>query len=223
VACGLRSLFVGFETISPANLVEQRKHPNLGRDYAAAIRRLHGLGVMINGSFVFGMDHDDTDVFDRTVEWAVGQGIETATFHILTPYPGTALYARMEAQGRLLHRDWDLYDTRHAVFQPARMTPEQLEDGYWRSCREFYGWRAILRGAFAKPEWPARMRHFAYATGWKKCEPLWDLILRARRVASMRPLLEAILAGSGESGRASVPRRLAGRSSFRDNWAHRTF
>ena len=91
VDAGLRSLFVGFETLNPANLAEQRKYQNLRRDYGAAIRRLHDLGVMINGSFVFGMDGDDGSVFERTVEWAVEQGIETATFHILTPYPGTAL------------------------------------------------------------------------------------------------------------------------------------
>ena len=75
---------------------------------------------MINGSFVFGMDDDDETVFDRTVEWAIEQGIETATFHILTPYPGTALHSRMAAQGRIMSDDWDLYDTRHVVFRPAR-------------------------------------------------------------------------------------------------------
>ncbi len=120
---GLRSLFVGFETLSPANLAAQRKFQNMKRDYAAAIRRLHDLGVMINGSFVFGMDDDDPSVFARTVDWAVEHGIETATFHVLTPYPGTALYQRIDQQRRLLHRDWDRYDTRQAVFQPARMTP----------------------------------------------------------------------------------------------------
>jgi len=98
VESGLRSLFVGFETLNPANLVEQRKYQNLRRDYDAAIRRLHDLGVMINGSFVFGMDGDDETVFERTVAWAISQGIETSTFHILTPYPGTALYKRMAAE-----------------------------------------------------------------------------------------------------------------------------
>ena len=194
-ACGLRSLFVGFETVNGANLGEQHKHHNLGRDYGAAIRRLHDLGVMVNGSFVFGMDEDDASVFDRTVAWAVSQGIETATFHILTPYPGTALHARLEAQGRILHRDWDLYDTRHAVFRPARMTPWQLEEGYWRARRDFSRWPAILRGALTKPDCAGRLRHFAYAAGWKKFEPLWDLILRARRVGCMRPLLETVLEG----------------------------
>src|SRR5437588_5152348 len=130
VASGLRSLFVGFETLSPANLADHGKRQNLGRDYAAAIRRLHGCGVMVNGSFVFGMDDDDETVFDRTVEWAIKQGMETATFHILTPYPTTALYERMAQQGRLLHSNWDLYDTRHVVYRPAKLTPDILEAGY---------------------------------------------------------------------------------------------
>src|SRR5215475_12782319 len=102
VESGLRSLFVGFETLNRNNLVEQNKYQNLDRDYTAAIRRLHDNGVMINGSFVFGMDDDDETVFDRTVDWAVTQGIETATFHILTPYPGTLLRQRMQEQSRIL-------------------------------------------------------------------------------------------------------------------------
>ncbi len=194
-ASGLRSLFVGFESINQEALREQRKFQNLNRDYSEAVRRLHGLGIMVNGSFVFGMDRDEPDVFERTVEWAISQGIETATFHILTPYPGTPLYRRMQEQGRLLHSNWDLYDTRHTVFRPARMSPEQLEEGYWRAYRDFYRWSAIARTALAKETWPACARHFAYAAGWKKLEPLWDLILRARRVACMRPVLERVLLG----------------------------
>jgi hypothetical protein len=147
----------------------------------------------VNGSFVFGMDEDDAGVFDRTVEWAILHGLETATFHILTPYPGTALYHRMSTQSRILHRDWDLYDTRHCVFQPAKMTPEQLEEGYWRAYREFYRWSSIARSAMQHAAWVGSLRHFAYAAGWKKFEGLWDLVLRCRRVASMRPVLEAVL------------------------------
>ncbi len=198
-ACGLRSLFVGFETLNPNNLVAQHKAQNLRHDYAAAIRRLHDLGVMVNASFVFGMDEDEPDVFDRTVEWAVGMGIETATFHILTPYPGTALHARMSRQKRILHSNWDLYDTRHAVFQPARMTPEALEAGYWRAYRQFYSWRNILAGASLKPGLARRLRHVAYAGGWKKFEPLWDIVIRARQVTRMLPILERILAGPAQT------------------------
>ena len=205
VESGLRSLFVGFETLSADNLREQRKPQNLGRDYGAAIRRLHDLGVMVNGSFVFGMDGDDQTVFDRTAEWAISQGIETATFHILTPYPGTALYERMRRAGRLLHGDWDRYDTRHTVFRPARMTPETLEAGYWRAYREFYRWGSILRGATSKPTLAGRARHVAYAGGWKKLEPLWDWVIRARRVSHMRPLLERVLVGHSTTHSPNLP------------------
>jgi len=197
VASGLRSLFVGFETLSPVNLRENRKPQNLNRDYGRAIARLHDLGVMVNGSFVFGMDDDDDSVFDRTVEWAIENGIETATFHILTPYPGTALYSRMTTAGRMLHSNWDLYDTRHVVYQPASMTPATLEAGYWRAYKDFYRWCSILRGAATKDQFMDRLRHVAYAAGWKKFEPMWDWIIRARRVSRMLPMLEGVLTGFG--------------------------
>lgn len=196
-ACGLRSLFVGFETLNPTNLQAQHKYQNLNRDYTAAIRRLHNLGVMVNGSFVFGMDEDDETVFERTVEWAIAQGVETATFHILTPYPGTALYERMKSQNRVWHHHWDLYDTRHVVFRPAKMSAESLEAGYWLAYRDFYGWGSIYRGAMAKNSWNSRARHFAYAAGWKKFEPMWDWVIRAKRVSNLLPVLEGVLDSCG--------------------------
>jgi radical SAM superfamily enzyme YgiQ (UPF0313 family) len=204
VEAGLRSLFVGFETLNPVNLAEQRKYQNLRRDYGAAIRRLHDLGVMINGSFVFGMDGDDGSVFARTVDWAVEHGIETATFHILTPYPGTALHRRITDQGRITTTDWDRYDTRHAVFRPARLTASELEHGYRWAYREFYRWPSILRGASAHRDVIAGLRHAAYAAGWKKFEPLWDLVIRAKRACWMLPVLETILQPPGRA--ASEPR-----------------
>jgi len=205
VRSGLRSLFVGFETVNSANLQDQRKYQNIGRDYAAAIRRLHDLGVMVNGSFVFGMDHDEPDVFDRTVEWAVEQGIETATYHILTPYPDTALYRRMDAENRVLHHDWDQFDTRHVVFKPQRLTAQELEAGYWRAYREFYRWRSIWRGASSKSGLRPRLRHLAYAGGWKKFEPLWDLLIRSKQVLHALPVLETILTGFGSRPATARP------------------
>jgi radical SAM superfamily enzyme YgiQ (UPF0313 family) len=210
-ASGLRSLFVGFETLNPTNLREQRKYQNLNRDYAAAIRRLHDLGVMVNASFVFGMDEDDEDVFARTVDWAISHGIETATFHILTPYPGTALYTRIAGQGRLLHQDWERYDTRHVVYQPTKLTPEALEAGYWRAYEQFYRWGSILRGAWTKDAWGERLRHVAYAGAWKKLEPMWDLIIRAKRASRMLPVLEATLSAFGSrSPQGASPEQTGG-------------
>src|SRR6185436_15817444 len=188
---GLRSIFVGFETLTPANLASSNKRQNLGRDYSAIAKRLHDLGIMINGSFVFGMDDDDEDVFRRTVEWAVEHGITTATFHIQTPYPGTRLFARMQEQGRIVTRNWDLFDTRHVVFRPARLKPEALKAGYDRAYREFYRWSSIARASRSHGTVKHQAKHFFYASGWKKFEPLWNFMIRARRLSCMTPLLEA--------------------------------
>lgn len=190
---GLRSLFVGFESLSEANLAASNKRQNLRRDYSQAIARLHDLGVMINGSFVFGLDDDDESVFDRTVEWAVAQGLTTATFHILTPYPGTALHARMSAEGRILHDDWSRYDTRQVVYRPLRLSAQALEAGYWRAYRQFYAWRNITQASLVHEGWKHRAKHFAYAAGWKKFEPVWDALIRLRRLPQMLPVLEGVL------------------------------
>ncbi len=212
VDAGLRSLFVGFETLNQQSLLEQRKHQNLHRNYAAAVRRLHDLGVMVNGSFVFGMDHDDASVFDHTVAWAIAQGIETATFHILTPYPGTALYGRLQAAGRLTTSDWDRYDTRHVVYRPTQLTAEALAAGYWRAYRDFYRWGSIWQGARTKQTLLGQVRHLAYAGGWKKFEPLWDWVIRARRVPALLPVLESVLAEFGRPTVANPCEALPGRS-----------
>src|SRR5438093_2296503 len=190
---GLRSLFVGFETLTRGNLARSNKVQNLGRDYKEVADRLHRLGIMINGSFVFGMDDDDVDVFRRTVDWAIDHGITTATFHIQTPYPGTRLFARMEQDGRILTRDWNLYDTRHVVYRPARLQPEVLKDGYDWAYREFYRWSAITRAALAHGTVKHQAKHFFYAAGWKKFERLWNLVIRARQLRCMTPVLEAVL------------------------------
>ncbi|NEQ95931.1 MAG: B12-binding domain-containing radical SAM protein [Cyanothece sp. SIO2G6] len=197
VAAGLRSLFVGFETLNPHSLKEQHKYQNLNRDYNLAIQRLRDHGVMVNGSFVYGMDNDDETVFDRTVEWAINQGIETATFHILTPYPGTPLYTRMREQQRIIDHNWDRYDTRHAVYRPVNMSLETLEAGYWRSYQEFYRWSSIVRGAWTKEHFADRMRHLLYTGAWKKAEPCWDLLIRAKQVNHLLPVLERVLASFG--------------------------
>jgi radical SAM superfamily enzyme YgiQ (UPF0313 family) len=190
---GLRSIFVGFETLTPDNLRRSNKRQNLGRDYKAVTARLHSLGIMINGSFVFGMDDDGEDVFRRTVDWAVEQGITTATFHIQTPYPGTQLHARMVREGRMLTRDWNLYDTRHVVFQPAKLRPETLKAGYDWAYREFYRWGSIARASLHHGTFKHQAKHFFYASGWKKFEPVWDLLIRARQLTRVTPLLEGVL------------------------------
>ncbi len=130
----------------------------------------------------------------------VAHGIETATFHILTPYPGTALYQRMAAEGRLLHSDWDLYDTRHVVYRPARHQPDAARARLLAGVPRLLHVAHILRGAWTSDRWRDRARHVAYAAGWKKFEPAWDVIIRAKRASSMLPVLERVLTGFGEHG-----------------------
>jgi radical SAM superfamily enzyme YgiQ (UPF0313 family) len=204
-AAGLRSLFVGFETLTPGNLVRSNKRQNLGRDYRAVADRLHGLGIMINGSFVFGMDDDEADVFKRTVEWAIEQGVTTATFHIQTPYPGTRLYARMEAEKRITTTNWDLYDTRHVVYRPARLAPETLKEGYDWAYREFYRWPSIARASLSHGTLKHQAKHFFYASGWKKFEAAWNIVIRARQLGRMTPVLEAVLSKVSAGSPEAVP------------------
>ncbi len=198
-AAGLRSLFVGFETLSIANLAGAGKRQNFGYSYRDVVRRLDSLGIMINGSFVFGLDGDDPDVFRRTVDWAVASGVTTATFHILTPYPGTALFAEMAAHTRITTRNWDLYDTRHVVYRPSHLTPEALKRGYDWSYESFYRWRSMFEAASAHASVKHRLKHFFYSAGWKKFEGAWDLVIRIKQLAQMRPLLEAVLAPAGRA------------------------
>jgi radical SAM superfamily enzyme YgiQ (UPF0313 family) len=207
-AAGMRSVFVGLETVNPENLRLHGKRQNVARDYDEVIRRVHDLGIMINASFVFGLDDDGPDVFDRTVAWGVSRGIETATFHIMTPYPGTALHSRVESEDRITDRDWDHYDTRHVVYTPRGMTPDVLLAGYRRAYRDFYRWGSIVRGASHQPRLSQGLRHVAYAGGWKKFEPLWDLVIRARRVDRMLPLLESTLDAYGRARQRSLDRSL---------------
>jgi hypothetical protein len=107
-----------------------------------------------------------------------------------------------------------LYDTRHVVYHPAKLTPEALEAGYWRAYRDFYRWGSIFRGAWTQERWVERLRHVAYAGGWKKFEPMWDLIIKAQRASSMLPMLETVLAAFGHDDPKAVSKSLTWRNSM---------
>ncbi len=202
---GLRSLFVGFETFSPANLRQSNKKQNLQRDYVNATKRLHSLGIMINGSFVFGLDEDDEDVFKRTVDWGVENALTTSTYHILTPYPGTELYQQMERAGRLTTCNWDLYDTRHVVYRTKNISPHALEEGYHWAYREFYSWSNIFNASIRHESVKHQLKHFFYTSGWKKFEPLWNFVIKTEGLNRMLPLLESLLSKVNPPRKAAVP------------------
>jgi radical SAM superfamily enzyme YgiQ (UPF0313 family) len=207
-AAGLRSLFVGFETFSAANLRQSNKKQNLQKDYQQAVQRLHDLGIMINGSFVFGLDDDDADVFRRTVDWGVENGITTSTYHILTPYPGTALHDELRREKRITSHDWDLYDTRHVVYKTRNISPDELEQGYRWAYREFYSWNNVFKSSLHHDSVKYVLKHFFYTAGWKKFEAVWNFLIKTKNLNSMLPILESILSrvksGSPQSSFASL-------------------
>jgi radical SAM superfamily enzyme YgiQ (UPF0313 family) len=149
---GCRGLFIGFETLSSATMKAIGHKPNRPQNYMDVISKIHDHGIGIDASFVFGFDNDDEGVFDRTIDFVLRAKIEIPYFSILTPYPGTRLYNRLRAEGRLLTEDWTSYDTSHVVFRPKTLAPDALFDGYLRAWKECFSWSAIwqrLRGTTA--------------------------------------------------------------------------
>lgn len=190
---GLRSAFIGFESTNQNNLLAMNKQANLGQDYKAAVKRLDQLGIMINGSFIFGLDEDTEDVFDRTAEWAIESGITTVTHHILTPYPGTALFAELDKSKRILTRNWSLYDTRHLIFKHPKISQGKMEEGYKRAYDHFYQWGNIVKASREHETLKMKLKHLSYAGAWKKFEPVWNFIIKNEFLAKTRLALEKTL------------------------------
>jgi radical SAM superfamily enzyme YgiQ (UPF0313 family) len=186
---GCTGVFVGFESLADENLAEARKKTPKAADYARRVRMLHDYGIQVNGSFVLGFDHDRKDVFARTAEWVEANRLECATFHILTPYPATPLFHKIAAEGRLLHRDWTLYDTAHAVFRPRHMSAEELEAGYEWIYGRLFSHASIWR---RRPEdWRAVAPYLAMSYLYKRSNRFWHLLIQHHLVhAVWSPLVE---------------------------------
>ena len=142
---GCKGLLLGLETVSQENLKNMKKRFNASVDYKNLISDLHQLGISVQGCFVFGLDHDTPDVFDATVEFAIDAGVDLPRFAVLTPFPGTPLHHRLENEGRILTRDWELYDGQHVVFQPKNMSAKQLEEGHQYAWKKVYQWSSIAK------------------------------------------------------------------------------
>src|ERR1700756_1459940 len=186
---GCTGVFIGFESLSDDNLAAAHKKTPRTADYARRVRLLHEVGIQVNGSFVLGFDHDRKDVFARPAQWVEENRLECATFHILTPYPATPLFRQMETEGRLLHKDWSLYDTSHAVFRPKHMTPEELEHGYGWTYQRLFSHASIWR---RQPEdWRAVPLYLAMSYLYKRSNRFWHLLIKHGLVhAVWSPLVE---------------------------------
>ena len=186
---GCTGVFIGFETLSDENLVRAHKRTPKAADYSRRVRVLHEHGIQVNGSFVLGFDGDRHDVFAATAEWIEANRLECATFHILTPYPGTPLFRQMEAEQRLLHRNWELYDTSHVVFRPKHLTPEELHLGYDWMYRRLFSHRSIWQ---RRPQGVgAALAYLAGAYLYKRSNRLWHFLIKRRLVrTAWRPIVE---------------------------------
>ena len=142
---GCVSVFVGMESLDENALEETNKAFNRVQKFSDEIKMFHDHGIMVNPGIVFGFDNDDESVFERAVEFLVKNRVELAYFNVLTPLPGTALFERYNSTGRIFDRDWAKYDGKHVVFYPSRMTPEQLQEGFFWANHQFYSWPSIWR------------------------------------------------------------------------------
>ena len=157
-ASGCRGLLMGLESISPINLRSSRKGFNSPDQYAHLVEQLHSRGIALQGCFVFGLDDDEPDIFLKTARFAVDAKIDLPRFAIVTPFPNTGLYNRLNSEGRILTRDWELYDGQHVVFQPAKMTVDELQTGTEHAWKHAYSVGSIARRIRQSPApWGVRL------------------------------------------------------------------
>lgn len=152
---GCVGVFCGLESFSEASLGGVRKSFNRVSDYKRKLQVLHDNGISVTAGIVFGFDEDTPDVFDISIEAAQDIALDAASVGVLIPYPGTPVYDKMNREGRIITRDWSLYDGEHVVIKPRKMTPEQLDAGMRRARKEFYSlgsiWRRLSRSRTALP------------------------------------------------------------------------
>ena len=148
---GGRYAFIGFESLSQKSLENLHKGWNSAKDYKEAIKKIQGAGINIIGSFVFGLDEDDSSVFKTTFDFIMETNMDAAQFHILTPLPGTVTYSLLEKEGRIIDRDWARYHTGEVVFQPKGMTVKELQNGYYWIFRNTYTIKNILKRSLRSP------------------------------------------------------------------------
>lgn len=142
---GCQSLFIGFESLNAHSISLVHKKQNRVDKFEHVVEEIHKRGIMINASFVYGLDGDDSSTFNSTLQWIIDHKIETVTSHILTPYPGTVVYNKYEKDGRILCHDLSKYDTAHVVYQPSNMTQEELYNGYIAMYKQAYSFMNILK------------------------------------------------------------------------------
>ncbi|MBI3753785.1 MAG: B12-binding domain-containing radical SAM protein [Deltaproteobacteria bacterium] len=142
---GCGGILIGFESIAEDNLKQMNKKINLTQDFSTAIQKIHSHGILVQGSFIVGHDNDTKETFQKLADFINNNNVLFALISILTPFPGTGLFKRLEGEGRLLHKDWERYDSKTVVFRPKNMTPLELKRGFMHVYREVYSFKSIYR------------------------------------------------------------------------------
>lgn len=166
---GCKQLFLGLESISQQSMAEVNKRFNRVDEYLQIIERIHSHGIAVQIGIVFGFDHDTPEIFQTTIDFLEQAGVQNATFNILTPYPGTPLFRRMESEGRILTRDWRKYNGRRdVVYQPRRMSVEELLSGFRYANQRFYSITSIRQRLSRSPVqlWWTAPLNLLYAWQW---------------------------------------------------------
>lgn len=146
---GCNQVFVGFESINPKTLEEWHKSQNVD-EIRRCIKAFHQFGIAVHGMFVLGSDNDDLNTVKETVKFAIEMKIDTVMFSILTPLPGTAIYEKLDREGRLLSKSWRYYDSHHAVFEPKLISAWQLQKAVMLGAMpRFYSWGRVIKRALA--------------------------------------------------------------------------
>ena len=142
---GCKGLLIGFESVNQETQQNIHKGVNRVSEYKELMEKLHNRGIMVMGCFAFGSDEDKKDVFERTVELCLEAKIDLPRFSIITPFPGTEFYKELDEQGRIVERDWSMYDVEHCVYVPKHMTKTELEEGIAWAWKQAYSWKSILK------------------------------------------------------------------------------
>lgn len=142
---GCKSILIGFESVNQDTLKEIFKGFNTVEKYQEAVKKFHKAGITVAGSFVFGFDSDTKDVFKQTLDFINKAHIDMPRFTINTPFPGTPFYEKMKRENRIIENNWSMYDCSHVVIKPKNMTPEELQEGYYRISKEAYKLSSILK------------------------------------------------------------------------------
>lgn len=183
---GCGAMLIGLESVSAKNLSQMNKGVNLRHDYVNAIKTIQSHGMLVHGSFILGYDFDTQSSFDELIAFIRETHLLMPVINILTPFPGTKLYKRFEEEGRIINRDWSRYDSKHVVFQPSLLTPEELQAGFRKVVREIYSFDSIYE----------RLKYYWGMDFWKEANENDPIKFKYRMLFALR-LISLLFSSDG--------------------------